>query len=161
MALFDWLGWSRCHKDSDYLLLLQDRGFHINGRLYRNHRNSRRRAMVYFLKRRASLQQGCLASRWLSSPVLTSCHTIGDEQIRSYEKRVRRAIEARDRSMEDERLRDKDRSLIFRIPFLGMPLAFSESVFKVKGAMSRGNNHHHDDQEVLRLFYTYTVEHAV
>ncbi|MEK7679518.1 MAG: hypothetical protein AAB356_04935, partial [Deltaproteobacteria bacterium] len=63
------------------------------------------------------------------------------------------AIEARDRSMEDERLRDKGQKFdFFRIPFLGMPLAFSESVFKVKGAMSRGNNHHF---MTTKRFYDY------
>ena len=30
----------------------------------------------------------------------------------------------------------------FRIPFLDTPIAFGESILKIKGAISRGNNHH-------------------
>ncbi len=66
------------------------------------------------------------------------------------------AIEARERSMEDARLRDKGQGFdLFRIPFVrfqGIPLAFSESIFKVKGAMSRGNNHHF---LTTKRFYDY------
>lgn len=112
--------------------------------------------MVYLLKRRV-IAVGLFGVAMV---------VVSSVDLASYNRAIRRqvlmknelgaVIETRGKSIEDAKLSDKGQGFdFFRIPFIrfsGMSLAFSESIFKVKGAMSRGNNHHF---LTTKRFYDY------